>query len=124
MSYLEDYFQLDIALDTFPYPGGGTTCDALYMGIPVISFGNGSHGGDFGISLLKNIGLEACCASTVEEYIEKAVLLASDIDLLDALHLGLRKMMQKSPVMDSKSYMHDLENAYSQVWQRYCKKSG
>ncbi len=119
MPYLNVYWDVDIALDTFPYPGGGTTCDALYMGVPVITLGNGSHGGNFGISLLKNIGLDECCTYTVEEYIERAVLLASDPDLLDALHLGIRNMFEKSPVRDESAYIRELENKYEQIFHDY-----
>ena len=119
MPYLTEYYEMDIALDTFPYPGGGTTCDALYMGIPVVTLGDGSHGGNFGISLLKNIGLDFCCAYSYEEYVEKAVLMASDSELLDALHLGLRNMMNASPVMDKAGYMRELEQGYMKIWQSY-----
>lgn len=115
--YLFEYYDMDIALDTFPYPGGGTTCDALYMGVPVVTLGDGSHGGDFGISLLKNIGLDFACTYSVEEYIQKAVLLAKDTELINALHLGLRNMMKNSPVMDENSYMQELEQGYKKIWQ-------
>ncbi|MBQ5651610.1 MAG: UDP-N-acetylglucosamine-peptide N-acetylglucosaminyltransferase, partial [Selenomonadaceae bacterium] len=118
-NYLPEYYDMDIALDTFPYPGGGTTCDALYMGVPVITLGDGSHGGDFGISLLQNIGLDIACAFSVAEYIEKAKLLAGDFELLDALHLGLRKMMENSPLMDQAAYMRELEEGYRDIWQAY-----
>lgn len=117
--FLTEYYEMDIALDTFPYPGGGTTCDALYMGVPVITLGDGSHGGNFGISLLKNIGLDFCCAYSYEEYVEKAVLLTGDFELLDALHLGLRNMMEASPVMDKRLYMSELEQGYRKIWQLY-----
>ena len=119
LPYLEQYYEVDIALDTFPYPGGGTTCDALYMGVPVVTLGDGSHGGNFGISLLKNIGLDECCTCSRQEYIERAVLLASDYELLDALHRGLRNMMDKSPVLDSDMYMRDLEDGYKKIWSEY-----
>lgn len=115
--YLPEYYDMDIALDTFPYPGGGTTCDALYMGVPVVTLGDGSHGGNFGISLLKNIGLDFACSYSVEEYIQKALLLAQDRELLNALHLGLRNMMENSPIMDEKQYMQELEQGYKRIWQ-------
>ena len=119
LPYLEQYYDIDIALDTFPYPGGGTTCDALYMGVPVITLGDGSHGGNFGISLLKNIGLDECCTYSVQEYIERAVLLASDYDVLEFLHHGLRNMMNSSAVLDSNLYMRDLENGYSEILEKF-----
>lgn len=115
--YLPEYYEMDIALDTFPYPGGGTTCDALYMGVPVVTLGDGSHGGNFGISLLKNIGLDFACSYSVEEYIQKSILLAQDKELLNALHLGLRNMMENSPIMNEKQYMQELEHGYKRIWQ-------
>lgn len=116
-NYLPEYYEMDIAFDTFPYPGGGTTCDALYMGVPVVTLGDGSHGGNFGISLLKNIGLDFACSYSVEEYIQKALLLAQDRELLNALHLGLRSMMENSPIMNEKQYMQELEQGYKRIWQ-------
>ena len=124
MPYLTEYYEMDIALDTFPYPGGGTTCDALYMGVPVVTLGDGSHGGNFGISLLKNIGLDFCCAFGWEEYVEKAAMLAADFELLDALHLGLRSMMEDSPVMNKTLYMQELEQGYEKIWQNYMEQQG
>ena len=121
-NYLHEYWDVDIALDTFPYPGGGTTCAALYMGVPVITLGDGSHGGDFGISILKNLGMDVCCSYNVDEYVEKAVLLASDWELLDELHCHLRDIMEHSPLMDKKSYMMDLENNYRMIWQKYLQE--
>lgn len=118
-NYLPEYYEMDIALDTFPYPGGGTTCDALYMGVPVVTLGDGSHGGNFGISLLKNIGLDFACSYSVEEYIQKALLLAQDRELLNALHLGLRNMMENSPIMNEKQYMQELEQGYKRIWQEF-----
>ncbi len=123
LPYLSEYYNVDIALDTFPYPGGGTTCDALYMGVPVVTLGDGSHGGNFGISLMKNIGLEECCTYSVEEYIDRAVLLAGDFQLLDALHKGIRHMMDKSPVIDGRLYMKDLEQAYREIFAKYLAKN-
>ena len=102
-----------LLLTPFHIPGGGTTCDALYMGVPVVTLGDGSHGGNFGISLLKNIGLDFACSYSVEEYIQKALLLAQDRELLNALHLGLRNMMENSPIMNEKQYMQELEHGIS-----------
>ena len=89
------------------------------MGVPVITLSDGSHGGDFGISILKNIGMEACCSYTMDEYVEKAVLLAFDWELLHDLHLQLRNIMEASPLMDKEGYMRDLENNYRKIWQNY-----
>lgn len=118
-TYLHEYHDVDIALDTYPYPGGGTTCEALYMGVPVITLCGSRHGARFGYSLLKNIGLEELVAYTKEEYIEKAVGLANDIELVVGLHENLRNIMVKSNLMNGDLYISDIESAYCQIWEVY-----
>ena len=120
--YLEEYQELDIALDTYPYPGGGTTCEALYMGVPVISLYGQRHGSRFGYSLLMNIGVGELAAATPEEYVAKAVALARDPVLLEGLHQRLRRMMQASPVMDGRGYTREVEAAYERMWQAWLEK--
>lgn len=120
--YLPEYRDMDIALDTFPYPGGGTTCDALYMGVPVVTLRGRGHGGRFGWSLLHNIGLGELCAADLEEYVERAVMLAGDRELLAALRKNLRDMMIRSPLMDRKGYMADLEQGYEMVWEHFLSR--
>ena len=117
--YLKEYSRIDIALDTFPYPGGGTTCDALYMGVPVVTLAGNSHHERFGLSILSNIGLENLCARTEEEYVDIAVGLARNRTYLKELHASLRGRMEQSPVMDQKLYMKDLEAAYEEIWKKY-----
>ena len=117
--YLAAYNRMDIALDPFPYPGGGTTCDALYMGVPVVTLSGETLGSRFGASLLVNIGAEALVAHTEEEYISLAVSLAGDRQTLDALHTGLRGMLAQSPVMDAAGYGAAVGAAYEQVWSIY-----
>lgn len=118
--YLPEYRDMDIALDTFPYPGGGTTCDALYMGVPMITLRGKSHGERFGSSILENMGLEELCADTVESYVEKAVGLGRDMELVEALYgNNIRIMFRKSPVMNAPLYMGNMEAAYEAVWERY-----
>ena len=121
--YLAAYNRMDIALDPFPYPGGGTTCDALYMGVPVVTMGGESLGSRFGASLVENIGAGALIAQTTEEYIDRAVSLARDTELLDALHAGLRGMMETSPVMDAAAYGSAVGAAYEQVWAAYAERA-
>ncbi|WP_407400650.1 hypothetical protein [Anaerovibrio sp.] len=117
--YLKEYLDMDIALDTFPYPGGGTTCDALYMGVPVITLAGNSHGERFGRSLLENIGLSEFVTNDKQSYFNLAVALAGDKEIINNLHIGLRNMMENSPLMDRKLYMQELETAYKAVWDKY-----
>lgn len=116
-THMQEYREVDIALDTSPYVGGATTCEALYMGVPVITLEKDRHASRFGYSMLKSIELEECIAATKEDYVMKAVDLANDLDHLDKLHQGgLREKMLASPLMDPAIYMSDLENAYRKIW--------
>ncbi len=117
--YLAEYRDVDIALDTFPYPGGGTTCDALYMGVPVVTLSGATHGSRFGESLMMNIGLGELVTHSVDEYVERASLMARDTELLALLHRSLRGLMERSPLMDARGYMRDVESAYGEIYGRY-----
>ena len=117
--YLSEYGDMDIALDTFPYPGGGTSCDALYMGRPLITLAGKRHGERFGYSLLMNMGLEELITYSPQEYIECAVTLARDTELLQGLQVNLRRIMQKSPLMGSSAYMKSLEDGYQYISKGY-----
>ncbi len=119
--YAQKYERVDIALDTFPYPGGGTTCDALYMGVPVITLVGERHNSRFGYSLLMNVGLEELCAFSEEEYIQKAVALANDRERLREYHLTIRRKMEESPVMNDMIYMGELEAAYEKIFNAWVK---
>ena len=113
--YLLEYGDVDIALDTFPYPGGVTTCEALYMGVPAVSLYGQRHGSRFGLSILKNIGLEELAVNSYDEYISRAVMLASDWELLTLLRKNLRLMMKKSPLMDSENYLREIQTAFKKI---------
>ncbi len=115
-AYLEKYQQMDIALDTFPYPGGGTTCDAIYMGVPVITLIGERHNSRFGYSLLMNMDLPELCAESWDDYIQKAVDLANDSDRLQMYHQTLRRRMIQSPLMNDIQYMGELETKYEQIY--------
>ena len=117
--YLQEYGEVDIALDPFPYPGGGTTCDALYMGVPVVSMYGRRHGTRLAYSILANVGLGelAIPSNQPQDYVARAVALAEDEELLDVLHRNLRVMLLRSPVMDTRRYVAELEQVYQEAWQ-------
>ena len=117
--YVRCYERADIALDTFPYPGGGTTCDALYMGVPVITLVGERHNSRFGYSLLMNTGLGELCAFSAEEYVQKAVDLANDRDRLREYHLTLRRKFEESPVMNDTLYMGEIEQSYEKIFNAW-----
>ena len=116
--YLAAYAEMDVALDTFPYTGGLTTCEALYMGVPVVTLRGHSHGARFGESLLANVGLEELAARTADEYVRIAAGLAADPDTLCALRENLRPMMQGSALMDVRGYVRDVEAIYGEIVTR------
>ena len=99
-THLATYSQIDIALDTFPYHGTTTTCDALWMGVPVITLAGQTHVSRVGVSLLSNIGLPELIANTTDEYMNTAVALANTPDRLKNLRTNLRQRMKQSPLMD------------------------
>ena len=114
--YLQAYQQMDIALDTYPYPGGGTTCDALYMGVPVITRVGQRHNARFGYSLLTNAGLPELCAFSLQEYEDKAVELAQNPARLRRYHQVIRRQLRQSPVMQAVPYMMEVEQLYTRIW--------
>ena len=115
-NYLREYDDVDIALDTFPYTGGVTTCEALHMGVPVISLYGDKHGTRVGYSILKNIGLDELAVNSYDDYIKIAVTLAGDKELLKILRQNLRSMMKKSPLMNSEIYIRDIEKALIKIF--------
>ncbi len=117
--YMERYLSVDIALDTYPYVGGGTTCDALYMGVPVVTRYGAGHGSRFGLSVLTAAGLGELAVPDGASYVARAVSLAEDTELLDALHKNLRTMLFASPLMDTQRYVREMEENYTAIWKRY-----
>jgi len=114
------YNRIDIALDTTPYNGTTTTCEALWMGVPVIALAGRTHVGRVGVSILTGLGLSELVAQSREGYVQKAVALARDRRRLDALRKGLRPHMQASPLMDGPGLARRLESAYRTMWRRWC----
>jgi predicted O-linked N-acetylglucosamine transferase (SPINDLY family) len=120
-AYFERYQSLDIALDTFPFGGGTTTCDALWMGVPVVSLVGKTAVGRAGLSIISNVGLPELVADTPEEYVRLAVRLANDLPRLKELHSTLRPRMQASPLMDAPRFARNVEAAYRQMWRNWCR---
>jgi protein O-GlcNAc transferase len=118
--YLNTYARIDIGLDPFPYAGGTTTCDALWMGVPVVSLAGTTAVSRAGRSILTQIGLPGFVAESVDEYIEKAATLAADSDRLKSLRVDLRDRMTNSPLMDATGFARDVERVYRDIWQKWC----
>jgi predicted O-linked N-acetylglucosamine transferase (SPINDLY family) len=119
--YFEQYHQIDIALDPFPYGGGTTTCDALWMGVPVITLHGRTGVGRAGVSLLSNAGLPQLIAQDPDQYVQIARNLAADLPRLAQLRSTLRQQMEKSPLMDAPRFARNVESAYRQMWRQWCQ---
>jgi protein O-GlcNAc transferase len=116
-AYLLQYQQIDIALDTTPYAGGTTTCDALWMGVPTVTISGKTAVGRGGVSLLSHLGLAELIARTPQQYVQIAAALAKDPGRLQTLRSSLRQRMQASRLMDGKQFAQDIEAAYRQMWR-------
>ena len=119
--HLNAYHQIDIALDSHPYNGGTTTCEALWMGIPVVTWVGDIPPARVGLAHLSSLGLQELVAHTPEEYINICVNLANDWEQLNQLRQTLRQTMQTSPLMDATTFTQALEKRYRQVWQHWCE---
>ena len=115
--YLNQYGDMDIALDTFPYTGGMTTFEAMYMGVPVVSLYGDSRGQRFGYSMLMNVGLGDMATDNAEEYVEIAAALGNNPDILCDLRFQLRDMVKNSPLMDEEGYAAQVEKIYHRLME-------
>ena len=109
--------QIDIALDCFPHNSGTTLIEHLFMGNPFITFSNRPGVGKIGSSILSTLGHSEWVATSEDEYIQKAVNLASDIKKLNTIRGSLRKEMEQSPIMDHRGFVKKLEKVYKQMWE-------
>lgn len=115
--HIIQYNDTDVALDTFPYNGTTTTCDALVMGVPVITLVGESHAQRVSCSILKNIGLEQTITYSVDEYVDKAVAIANNRQGLTVLRNTLPTLFNHSILCQPEKFTRQLENLYHQAWQ-------
>jgi predicted O-linked N-acetylglucosamine transferase (SPINDLY family) len=120
IEHLRTYHRVDIALDTFPYGGTTTTCEAMWMGVPVVTLAGETHVSRVGVSLLTNVGLSELVARDAEEYVAIAVGLANDGERLAKLRSELRGRMTLSSLMDGKRFTGEFEDACRLMWRRWC----
>ena len=119
---LAAYARVDIALDPFPFNGGTTTCEALWMGVPVISFPGATMAGRMGASFIAAAGLPELVARDRAGMVDVAVALASELDRLAALRAGLRARMAASPLCDGPRFMAGFEAALRALWRERCAR--
>jgi len=118
--YLAIHQRVDVALDPFPCNGGTTTCDSLWMGLPVISLIGDTFLSRAGYSLLSVAGLAEFAAASPAEYVAIGQRLARDLDGLAALRASLRARVAASPLVDARQFARDMEAAYRQMWRQWC----
>ncbi len=119
-AHLKSYGRMDIALDPFPYNGTTTTCEALWMGVPVITLTGKHHGGRVGASLLTALGLPELVAGDKDSYLALAAELAVDEERLKSLRAGLRERLTGSPLADAATFASKMEDAYRRIWKTWC----
>jgi predicted O-linked N-acetylglucosamine transferase (SPINDLY family) len=117
-AYMQTYAEIDIALDPFPYAGGITTCDALWMGVPAVTLSGETAVGRGGRSILSNLGLMELIAFSPDQYARIAIDLAQDRDRITDLRDRMQDRMLASPLMDAPRFARDMEAAYRQMWHK------
>jgi protein O-GlcNAc transferase len=122
--HLAAYGDVDIALDTFPYNGATTTCEALWMGVPVVTLTGNRHAARVGASMLSRVGLEGLVADRPQDYIEIAARLAADLPALARLRAELRGRIAASPLCDGPRFTKQLEAAFRTMWREWCATGG
>lgn len=115
------YLDVDLTLDPFPANGGTTSCDSLWMGVPVVTLAGAVPFSRVGLCHLTNLGLSELVAGSPEDYERIAIGLARDPERLERLRSGLRQRMATSPLTDGQRYTRNLEAAYRTMWRRWCR---
>ena len=120
LELLSTYADIDIALDPVPYCGGTTTCEALTMGVPVVTLRGRLFVGRVSASVLACIGLDFCIADSPEDYIRKVVDLAKDTGILCSLRHQIRDLMFSTSLGNAQMFAANLQRTYRQMWWRWC----
>jgi protein O-GlcNAc transferase len=121
--YMRLLQRADIALDPFPFNGHTTTCDSIWMGVPVVMLEGDRYASRFGGCVLANVGLEDLIARSVDEYVDIAVELAKNLARLERLRDELRPRMASSPLLDFGGFTRNVEAAYRQMWRKWCDET-
>ncbi|MEO5349023.1 MAG: tetratricopeptide repeat protein [Magnetococcus sp. YQC-3] len=119
--YFASYNSVDIALDPFPYPGVTTSIEGLWMGVPLITLKGNCYLAHQGESILSNVGLADFVSENEDVYIENAVMLAYNIDLLVKYRSELRQKISSSPLFDAQKFSNNLVNAWRGMWKIFCE---
>ena len=120
--HLAGYGRLDLALDPFPYNGGTTTVEALYMGVPVLTLHGDRYVAHMSESILRSAGLDEWVAADRDDYVAKAVAAAEVPQHLDATRTRLRDQLRESTLFDARVFARELEAAFRGMWRAWCLK--
>ncbi len=123
-AHLEAFAEGDIALDSFPYSGTTTTCEALWMGVPVVTRAGATHASRVSASLLTSVGVPELIAENDEDYVAIAVTLANAPERMEKYRRELRGMMLSSSLMDLQGFALRMEEAYRRMWREWCRQAG
>ena len=122
--YLAAHAGVDLLLDTFPFTGGTTTCEALWMGVPTLTLAGETLIARQGASLLTAAGLSDWIAADEDEYVANAVAFASNLEALAGLRAGLRQRVLASPLFDAPRFARNLEDALWGMWEERRPEAG
>jgi predicted O-linked N-acetylglucosamine transferase (SPINDLY family) len=122
-NFLKMYHEIDIALDTWPYGGGATTCDALWMGVPVVTLAGGRPAGRLSTSILHQIGRHEWITASAKAYVDKTIELAGKPDALNFIRRGLRAQMRGSTLCDEAGFVQRLEKIYRFAWRQWLNEA-
>jgi protein O-GlcNAc transferase len=115
-AYLEAHAEVDMILDTFPYPGGTTTCEALWMGVPTLTLAGDTLIARQGASLMTAAGLGEWVAESKKDYVSKALSIATDVHRLSQMRVELREKVLVSPLFNAPQFAKNMENALWEMW--------
>jgi protein O-GlcNAc transferase len=121
MDHLNSYAEIDIALDPFPYNGTTTTCEALWMGVPMVSLIGDHHAARVGFDLLSQVGMAELAAPDIDSYVATAIALATDVPRLTQLRKGLRDRVRASALCDAPRFAGAFEEGLRTMWREWCR---
>lgn len=120
--YFQSYNRVDVALDPYPYNGGTTTVDALWMGVPVLALRGDRYVAHMSESILQSVNMTDWVAENEEDYIAKAAAFAGDLPALTKTRAGLRQRLLDSPICDAPGFARNLEAAFRGMWRVWCER--
>jgi len=122
MPYLSVFDEVDLMLDALPTSAGTTACEALWMGVPLITLRGDRYSGRMAASILTRVGLEQFIATTPEQYVDLTVRWASSLTDLAEIRIGMRQRLRQSPLCDTAGFVGELESAYRNAWRCWCSR--